>query len=97
MAERGNTTHGSNADDQLKHETQGLIQGNHPTRAEEWRESETIDDGENDGENTADGEQPVYVAETAPGEGTDADDGPLTEPIGGEVRSDEQNNDEEAQ
>jgi hypothetical protein len=46
MAERGNTTHGPRLDDELKHETDGMIKGNHPTRAEEWREAETFDDGE---------------------------------------------------
>lgn len=45
MAERGNTTHGPHVDDQMKHETQGLIHGNRPTRAEDWREAETMDDG----------------------------------------------------
>jgi hypothetical protein len=48
MAERGNTTHGPRLDDELKHETDGMIKGNHPTRAEEWREAETFDDGEDE-------------------------------------------------
>lgn len=72
MAERGNTTHGPNLDDQLKHETQGLIQGNHPTRAEEWREAETVDDGENTGPADTDAERPVY--ERTPDQGADADE-----------------------
>ena len=90
MAERGNTTHGPKLDDQLKHETQGLIQGNHPTRAEEWRETETVDDGE-DSPDT--GDRPVYDSGTDPAQVTDAaDDGALTEPI-----ADTAGNDEEAQ
>ncbi|GAA1347006.1 hypothetical protein [Arthrobacter roseus] len=51
MAERGSTTNGPALDDELKHESQGLIQGNHPTRAEDWREAETVED---DLENTPD-------------------------------------------
>lgn len=44
MAERGNTTHGQNLDDQMKHETQGVVQGNQPPHAEEWRETEPFPD-----------------------------------------------------
>ena len=44
MAERGNTTHGPNLDDELKHETQGMVQGNQPAHAEEWRETEPFPD-----------------------------------------------------
>ena len=44
MAERGNTTHGQNLDDQMKHETQGLVHGNQPPHAEEWRETEPFPD-----------------------------------------------------
>lgn len=65
MAERGNTTHGPQVDDQMKHETQGLVHSSHPTRAEDWRETETVDDTDN----TAEGEQPVYVSEATQGEG----------------------------
>ena len=59
MAERGNTTHGPQVDDQMKHETQGLVQGNHPTRAEDWRETETVDDSDS----TEAVDQPVYVSQ----------------------------------
>ncbi|UKA66911.1 hypothetical protein LFT44_00240 [Arthrobacter sp. FW306-05-C] len=44
MAERGNTTHGQNLDDQMKHEAQGVVQGNQPAHAEEWRETEPFPD-----------------------------------------------------
>ncbi|MDQ0771246.1 hypothetical protein QF031_003995 [Pseudarthrobacter defluvii] len=44
MAERGNTTHGQNLDDQMKHETQGVVHGNQPAHAEEWRETEPFPD-----------------------------------------------------
>ena len=92
MAERGNTTHGSNLDDQLKRETQGLVQGNRPTRAEDWREAETVDDGDN----TPDGEQPVYVGERTQGEASGPrDDGGLTEPVADKAGSDDGRSDEE--
>jgi hypothetical protein len=84
MAERGNTTHGPNLDDQLKHETGGLIQGNRPTRAEEWRETETVDDGGNDDDNAVGDARPGYDG------GAVADDGPLTEPIEDKVRNDDE-------
>ncbi|GAB3551066.1 hypothetical protein GCM10027404_19480 [Arthrobacter tumbae] len=89
MAERGNTTHGSIQDDQLKHEAQGLIQGGRVTRAEEWRESETIDDGGSTGDTGDTGDQPVYEPAAEPGQTGDmADDGPLTETIEDEVSDD---------
>jgi hypothetical protein len=44
MAERGNTTHGQELDDQLKHETQGMVRGNQPAHAEEFRETEPFPD-----------------------------------------------------
>ena len=88
MAERGNTTHGPNLDDQLKHETQGLIQGNHPTRAEEWRETETVDDGENSPDT---GDRPVYESGTDTAQTREAaDDGPLTETIEDKVSNDDE-------
>lgn len=91
MAERGNTTHGPNLDDQLKHETQGLVKGNHPTRAEEWREAETMDDGENDGEIAVQEVQPDYDPGIDPAQASDAaDDGPLTETIEEKVSNDEE-------
>jgi len=44
MAERGNTTHGSELDDQMKHETQALRQGNRSGHVEEFRETEPLPD-----------------------------------------------------
>ncbi|WP_323959613.1 hypothetical protein GC088_13940 [Arthrobacter sp. JZ12] len=68
MAERGNTTHGPHVDDQMKHETQGLVQGGHHTRAEDWRETETIDDDVD----VPLEEAPVY--ERQPNQGNTGDD-----------------------
>lgn len=48
MAERGSDSHGPVLDDKMKQETQGLIKGNQPTHAEEWRETETVDDNTED-------------------------------------------------
>lgn len=44
MVERGNTTHGSALDDQMKHETQALRQGGRSGHAEEFRETEPLPD-----------------------------------------------------
>ncbi len=44
MAERGNTKHNSELDDQMQHETQGVVRGNQPAHAEEWRETEPFPD-----------------------------------------------------
>lgn len=91
MAERGNTTHGPHVDDQMKHETQGLVQGGHPTRAEDWRETETIDDGVD----LAPGNAPDYPSDEDAAAGsadTDVPE-PMTETIEDKVT----NNDEEAQ
>lgn len=44
MAERGNTKHGPALDEQMKHETQGMVQGTKPAHAEEWRETEPFPD-----------------------------------------------------
>ncbi|MGF9647787.1 hypothetical protein [Arthrobacter sp. Alg241-R88] len=44
MAERGNTKHGPNLDDQMKHEAQGVVHGIQPPHAEEWRETEPFPD-----------------------------------------------------
>jgi hypothetical protein len=37
--QRGNH-HGPRQDDALKHDTEGMIRGNGPTRAEEWHDPE---------------------------------------------------------
>lgn len=44
MVERGNTKHGSELDDQMKHETQALRQGSRSGHAEEFRETEPFPD-----------------------------------------------------
>lgn len=44
MAERGNTKHGSELDDQMKHETQALRQSSRSGHAEEFRETEPFPD-----------------------------------------------------
>lgn len=44
MAERGNTKHGSELDDQMKHEAQAAVHGNQPPHAEEFRETEPFPD-----------------------------------------------------
>lgn len=86
MAERGNTTHGPHVDDQMKHETQGLVQGGHPTRAEDWRETETVDDGVD----LESGNAPDYDRDTASAAepGASASEEPLTETIEDEVSDD---------
>jgi hypothetical protein len=38
--ERGSDLHGPRKDDSLKQSMQGMIRGNRPDRAEEWREPE---------------------------------------------------------
>src|SRR3954463_13693135 len=38
--ERGSDKHSPMVDEQLKHETEGLVRGGHGTHAEEWRDPE---------------------------------------------------------
>jgi hypothetical protein len=38
--DRGSDKHNPKLDDQLKHETEGLVRGGHGTHAEKWREPE---------------------------------------------------------
>jgi hypothetical protein len=42
------TKHSPRVDDELEHETQGMVRGNHSTRAEEWRDPEPVAEGEPD-------------------------------------------------
>lgn len=37
---RGSEKHNPRQDDELKHELRGMLQGNGPSRAEEWRDPE---------------------------------------------------------
>lgn len=46
--ERGNAKHGSGEDDELKHELDGTVRGNRPSRAEEWRDPEPPADDDPD-------------------------------------------------
>lgn len=50
MAERGNTKHNSELDDQLQHEDQPIIQGNKAPHAEDFRETEPFPDETDDPE-----------------------------------------------
>jgi hypothetical protein len=44
--ERGNTKHGPAHDQEMAHETEGLVRGGaHGTHAEEWRQPEPVDEG----------------------------------------------------
>lgn len=44
VAERGNTTHGAHLDEKMQQESQGMVKGNQPAHAEEWRETEPFPD-----------------------------------------------------
>jgi hypothetical protein len=66
MAERGNTTHGQNLDDQMKHETQGMVRGNKPAHAEEFRETEPFPD-DTDSEEVQSALDPVAKPDTPEG------------------------------
>lgn len=44
MSEQHSGAVGPREDDELAHETQGLVKGGHSTRAEEWRDPEPLDE-----------------------------------------------------
>lgn len=44
MSEQHSGAVGPREDEQLAHETQGLVKGGHSTRAEEWRDPEPVDE-----------------------------------------------------
>lgn len=44
MSERGSSKHGPNLDDELKHETDGLVDGMQPDHVEEFRQTEGMPD-----------------------------------------------------
>ena len=50
MAERGNTKHGPELDEQMQHEAQGLVQGHGHPHAEPFRETEPLPDDTDDPE-----------------------------------------------
>ena len=45
---RESAKHGPRADDELKHELRGMLQGNRPSRVEEWRDPEPPADDDPD-------------------------------------------------
>ena len=46
--QRGNTTHGPHMDDQLRHETEGLVNGVGDTHVEPFRQTEPLPDDTDD-------------------------------------------------
>ena len=42
------TKHSPRVDDELEHETEGMVRGGHATRSEEWRDPEPVAEGEPD-------------------------------------------------
>jgi hypothetical protein len=44
MVERGSTKHSAELDDEMKHETQGMVLGNQPAHVEGFRETEPTPD-----------------------------------------------------
>ena len=53
--ERGSDKHSPMRDDQLKHETEGLVRGGHGTHAEEWRDPEPSGEDQPDADLAPDG------------------------------------------
>lgn len=49
---RESDTHGPRQDDSMKHELDGMLRANRPSRAEAWREPESTDDAEDVEEET---------------------------------------------
>lgn len=50
MSEQQSGPVGPRKDEQLAHETQGLVKGGHSTRAEEWRDPEPLDENTETGQ-----------------------------------------------
>lgn len=48
MQQRGSDKHNPREDEELKHELEGTIRGNRPSRAEEWRDPEPPADDDPD-------------------------------------------------
>jgi uncharacterized protein DUF2795 len=46
--DRGSDKHGPMRDEQLKHETDGLVRGGHSTHAEEWKDPEPVGEDQPD-------------------------------------------------
>jgi len=53
--ERGSDKHSPMVDEQLKHETEGLVRGGHGTHAEEWRDPEPSGEDQPDADLAPDG------------------------------------------
>ena len=62
--ERGSDKHSPLRDDQLKHETEGLVRGGHSTHAEEWKDPEPSGEDQPDVDLAPDG---TLVGGTPPG------------------------------
>ncbi|WP_214412296.1 DUF2795 domain-containing protein [Sphaerisporangium fuscum] len=58
--ERGSSKHGPRLDEEIKHETEGLVRGGGTSHAEEWKEPEPVQDREADlaGRGYAPGHEP---------------------------------------
>ena len=52
--ERGSTKHGPMLDDELKHETEGMMRSGQPAHAEEFRETEGVVPDDTDVDATGD-------------------------------------------
>jgi hypothetical protein len=52
--DRGSDKHGPMRDDQLKHETEGLVRGHRSTHAEEWKEPEPSGEDQPDADRAPD-------------------------------------------
>jgi hypothetical protein len=48
FASQRSTKHSPRVDEEMEHEIQGMLKGEHATRAEEWREVEPVAEGEPD-------------------------------------------------
>lgn len=62
--ERGSDKHGPRVDEQLRHETEGLVRGGHGTHAEEWKTPEPSAEGQPDADLAPD---TTLVGGTPPG------------------------------
>ncbi|GAB5078359.1 hypothetical protein [Arthrobacter sp. AD-310] len=66
MAERGSNKHGSELDDQMKHEAQAAVHGTKPPHAEEFRETEPFPD-DTDAAEVRDALKPVATPDPSDG------------------------------
>ena len=56
--ERGSDKHGPRQDEQLKHETEGLVRSGHGTHAEEWKDPEPAGEDQPDADRAPDSTMP---------------------------------------